>query len=304
MPAQREFNFAPALHFTRLLDEKIRALPGSAKTRLGGRSLARLSVAAKELLRSYPARTIDLAAAENFAEEIREALLDLSTHLHADFPDFCAADYFIELATHVWMRTKPEALHAERLSLTREYLRDMAKWMGTDGLRGLKTEIPLGRQLTEIYDAVRSRVPKKAFVARWYPKAAEAEQKTRADNRVAALKQLVEGDLHLELVDLGTEEGGTALIHPKMYDAIGSSEIFIADLTGLRPNVMIELGYALNHQGTKRLILMFNPIEGADKVPFDTTGFKYQTINEAADISAKLKGDLLEIINNARAGVI
>ncbi|HEV2438239.1 MAG TPA: hypothetical protein VG077_19790 [Verrucomicrobiae bacterium] len=304
MPAQRELEFAPALHLTRLLDERLRALPEPARTRMGGRSLSRLAGAAKELLHSYPARAADLATVEAFSGEISAALLDISTHLHAEFPDFCAADYFIELATHVWMRSAPGELHPKRLALCREYLRDMARWMGTDGLRGLKTCIPLGRQLTEIYDAVRSRVPKKVFLARWYPKVADGDQKTRADNRVAALKQLVEGDLKLELIDLGTEEGGTALIHPKMYEAIGSSEIFIADLTGLRPNVMIELGYALNHQGTKRLVLMFNPMAGADKVPFDTKGFKYQSISEAADIPAKLKGDLVEIIKNAEAGTI
>ncbi|MDL5047510.1 hypothetical protein QQ054_15955 [Oscillatoria amoena NRMC-F 0135] len=304
MPPHQEFNFAPALHFTRLLDERLRALPEPARSRLGGRSLSRLSLAAKELLHSYPARAADLAAAEVFAGEIQAALLDLSTHLHGDFPDFCAADYFIELATHVWMRSAPDADHPKRLALSRDYLRDMAKWMGTDGLRGLSTGKPLGRQLTEIYDAVRSRVPKKVFLARWYPTVADGEHKTRADNRLAALKQLVEGQLGLELVDMGTEEGGTYFIHPKMYEAIGSSEIFIADLTGLRPNVMIELGYALNHQGTKRLLLMFNPVVGADKIPFDTNSFRYEQIGEAADIPAKLKGHLEEILNNARSGLI
>ncbi len=185
-----------------------------------------------------------------------------------------------------------------------EYLRDMAKWMGTDGLRGLSTEKPLGHQLTEIYDAVRSRVPKKVFLARWYPKVADGDHKTRADNRLAALKQLVETQLSLELVDLGTEEGGTYLIHPKMYKAIGSSEIFIADLTGLRSNVMIELGYALNHQGTKRLLLMFDPFGDAQSIPFDTSSFRYEKISEAADIPGKLKGHLEEILASAKAGVI
>lgn len=35
MPPQREFDFAPALHFTRLLDENLSALPEPARTRLG-----------------------------------------------------------------------------------------------------------------------------------------------------------------------------------------------------------------------------------------------------------------------------
>ena len=304
MPPQREFDFAPALHFTRLLDEKLRALPEPARTRQGGRSLARLSSAAKELLRAYPARAASLAEAEKFAGEITAALLDLCTHLYPDLPDFCAADYFIELAAHVWMRTGEGEPHDKRLVASRDYLRDMARWMGTDGLRGLTAGKPLGQQLIEIYDAVRSRVPKKVFLARWYPKVSDGEEKTRADNRLAALKGLVEGDLGMELVDMGTEEGGTYLIHPKMYEAIGSSEIFIADLTGLRPNVMIELGFALNHQPSKRLLLLFNPIAGANKVPFDTNSFRYEEIGEAADIPTKLKGHLEEILRAARDGLI
>ena len=304
MPAAKEFSFAPALHLTRLLDDKLRALPEPARTRLGGRSLARLSIAAKELLRAFPQRAVTLAEMEAFADEIVSALLDICTHLHGDFPDFCAADYFLELATHVWMRTDPVAQHDARLSVTRDYLRDMARWMGADGLRGLSTGKPLGRQLTEIYDAVRSRVPKKVFLARWYPKVADGEHKTRADNRLAQLKQLVENELGLELVDMGTEEGGTKLIHPAMYDAIGSSEIFIADLTGLRPNVMIELGYALNHQGTKRLLLMFNPFGTAMTVPFDTNSFRYEQIGEAADIPNALRKHLKEIVGAAGEGRI
>lgn len=202
------------------------------------------------------------------------------------------------------MRSAPGAPHAERLAQSRDYLRDMARWMGTDGLRGLSIGKPLGRQLTEIYEAVRSRVPKKVFLARWYPPDENAEQKKRASNRLKVLKDLVERELGLKLEDMGTKEGGTYLIHPKMYEAIGSSEIFVADLTGLRPNVMIELGFALHHQHTQRLLLLFNPIKGAKKVPFDTSSFRYEEIGEAQDIPNKLKGHLVEILRAAREGRI
>ena len=106
------------------------------------------------------------------------------------------------------------------------------------------------------------------------------------------------------MVRMGTAEGGTYLIHPKMYDAIESSDIVVADLTGLRPNVMIELGYALNHQQTKRLLLMFEPIAAAPEVPFDTNSFRYEEIAQAADIPHKLKGHLEAILNEARLGQI
>jgi hypothetical protein len=104
---------------------------------------------------------------------------------------------------------------------------------------------------------------------------------------------------------MGTQAGGTFPIHDAMYEAILSSDIFIADLTGLRPNVMIELGYALHHRKTGRLLLLFNPIAApADKVPFDTNTFRYEQIGEAADISGKLRAHLREILQKAAAGEI
>ncbi len=172
-------------------------------------------------------------------------------------------------------------------------------------MRGLTTGKTLGRQLIEIYDAVRSRVPRKVFLARWYPQVSDGVQLTRATNRFNELKRLVETEMGLELIDMGTQEGGTYPIHERMYEAIGSSEILIADLTGLRPNVLIELGYALNHMHKGRLLLLFNPIAApADRVPFDTNTFRYEEVGEAADIPARLRGHLVEILESARAGQI
>ncbi len=46
---------------------------------------------------------------------------------------------------------------------------------------------------------------------------------------------------------MGTEEGGTFPIHNRMYDAIASYDTVICDLTGRRPNVFVEAGFALKH---------------------------------------------------------
>jgi hypothetical protein len=305
-PPHIEFAFSPALHFTRLLDQKIRALPEPARSRLGGRPLAMLSAAARELIHTFPERSNSVENLTAFADEITGALDDVCTHLHAEAPDLCRAGYFIELASHVWGKTAlPDKPHPQRLDEAVTYLRDMNRWIGSDGMLNLCPEKPLGRQLIEIYDTVRSRVPKKVFLARWYPRVEDGEQLARANLRLTQLRHLVETELHLELIDMGTQEGGTFPIHDSMYQAILSSEIFIADLTGLRLNVMIELGYALHHMKTGRLLLFFNPIAApADKVPFDTNTFRYEQIGEAAEIPDKLRPHIQTILSQAGNGEI
>ena len=108
-----------------------------------------------------------------------------------------------------------------------------------DAKRGFRDR----RQQTLFIDALKfGTLIGRVSLARWYPGVNDGGQQQRATNRLNALTQLVVADLGMELIDMGTQEGGTYPIRQRMYEAIGSSEIFIADLTGLRPNVLIELG--------------------------------------------------------------
>lgn len=102
---------------------------------------------------------------------------------------------------------------------------------------------------------------------------------------------------------MGTKEGGTYQIPPAMYQAIDSSEIMLADLTGIRPNVMIEVGFALRGHSNGRMLLYYETT-GGWKVPFDIAGFRYIPIDQAAEIHTKLKPELVAIVNQAKAAVI
>ncbi|EDZ42992.1 conserved hypothetical protein [Rhodobacteraceae bacterium HTCC2083] len=108
-------------------------------------------------------------------------------------------------------------------------------------------------------------------------------------------------DIGLELVDMGTEEGGTFPIHTKMYEAIASSDIIICDLTGHRPNVFIEAGYALSHHEKNKLIFLFEPKNEGDSVPFDLNTFKYVQITQAAEIPNRVGSEIEAILRSAGA---
>ena len=106
-----------------------------------------------------------------------------------------------------------------------------------------------------LYDEIYLHVPKKAFLARWYPAGTDPAF-TQSVHRVTAIKDVCQ-ELQLELTDLGTRTDRAFDIREVMYRDIRDCDIFIADLTGARHNVMVEVGYALQYVGTGRMVFYF-----------------------------------------------
>lgn len=149
--------------------------------------------------------------------------------------------------------------------------------------------------IISIFDKVYDNIPKKVFLARWYP-ASTDENYQKAQHRLNALKSVVES-LNLELIDLGTQEGGTFDIRSVMYNEINECDIFIADLTGCRHNVMVEVGYALRSD-KERMLFYFAQTEQYSSPPFDLNGFRYELINDSAEIQSKVKPLIVSILND------
>jgi len=176
------------------------------------------------------------------------------------------------------------------------------KWISKNNIgviKGLHLNDVIG-----IYDRIYAGLPKRVFLARWYPSLSNGDELTKANYRLTKIKDLVENTFNLEFIDLGTEESGTYSIRTKMYNDIKVSDIFIADLTGLRSNVMIELGYALHHVGTGRMLLLFQPLNDKDKVPFDLSDFRYEEIVDSAQIEEKVKPKIQAILDKVNSGEI
>ena len=163
--------------------------------------------------------------------------------------------------------------------------------------------------IINIFDKVYDNIPRKVFLARWYP-ASNDKNYDSAILRRTAIGKVVES-LNLELIDLGTQDGATYDIRSAMYKEITSADIFIADLTGCRHNVMVEVGYALN--SSKLRFDELNPDKGRmlfyfastdepkyTSPPFDLTGFRYEHIAEAAEIETKVKPLIESILNEMK----
>jgi nucleoside 2-deoxyribosyltransferase len=87
-----------------------------------------------------------------------------------------------------------------------------------------------------------------------------------------------------------------------MYDAINFADIILIDLTGVRPNVCIEAGFALRNHEKNRLIFMFQPNDAHKVVPFDLNTFRYEHFKDTGEIPDKIKPHIKAIITGASVG--
>lgn len=156
-----------------------------------------------------------------------------------------------------------------------------------------------------LYDEIYEHVPKKVFLARWYPSAEHDgdDEFRKAESRISAIKEIVQ-QLNLELTDLGTRETGTFDIRDVMYHDIRECDIFVADLSGARHNVMIEVGYALKYVKTARMLFYFQASDKCESVPFDVSHLNYVPIVDSAEIKTSVKVRIENILEQARNGEI
>jgi len=304
--SDEEFANSPPLHLTRLLKKQIDILPVPQKTRLGTTPATALFNAAKSMVTTNPTLKSDLNEMGQFATDLNAALVDILGYNPAISSELCKMDFFIELATLAW-QDSGKGTHEERIARTVETLESLGKWLGHDGLHKLCTKQSLAEQLFKLFLSVRQRVPKRIFLARWYPE--EGPEKVKADLRLEMINRAI-GDLekdgiHLALDDPGTTGGSTFPIHEKMYQALAQNDIILVDLSGVRANVCIEAGYALDHHNSGRLLFLFQATGSTldnpafDSPPFDLKTYRYEKIDDAAQIPNIIVPHLREIVRQA-----
>ena len=308
LTVDNEFAYSPALHLTRLLAERLRGLPQPARQRFGDRPLTALWESARNLIAMDESIATNRQVLTTFADDLFAAMADIGTRLTVNQPSLCGTYGFFELAARVW-REALGAGHEQKVRWSVDYLDRIGNWLGGQGITNLLDPLSPAEQLLGTFKAAQSRIPRRIFLARWYPPAnAPNDGHNRATLRLQQLRQTLvnlrnQHGIGLELIDMGTEEGGTFPIHSRMYEAIASSDIIICDLTGHRPNVYVEAGYALKHHESNRLIFLFEPTGADDKVPFDLNTFKYVAVTQAAEIPNKLGPELTSILRSAGAQV-
>ncbi|NTV51249.1 MAG: hypothetical protein HGA69_00225 [Desulfobulbaceae bacterium] len=304
MTPDNEFTYNPTLHFTRLLAERFERLHKPARERFGERPLSALWESARNLIAMDETIAHNRQTLTTFANDLFAALADIVTRLTVNHPSLCRTYGFFELAARVWREADGND-HEQKVRCSVDYLDRIGHWLGSQGITSMLNQLSPAEQLLRTFKAAQTHIPKRVFLARWYPpQDAPNDAHNKANLRLQQLQRTLidleqQHGIGLELIDMGTQQGGTFLIHNRMYEAIASSDIIICDLTGQRPNVYVEAGYALKHYETNRLIFIFEPNGDDDKVPFDLNPFKYVPITQAAEIPDKLLPELKSILQSA-----
>ena len=309
MTPDNEFSYSPELHLTRLLSDRLQGLTDPQRQRFGMRPLTALWESGRNLIAMDAAIAEDRDALVTFANDLFAALSDIVTKLTDEQPSLCGTYGFFELAARVW-RNAEGTDHEQKVRWTVEYLNRLGSWLGSRGITNLLAPQSPAKSLLDTFEAAQSHIPKRIFVARWYPpENAPNDARQKADLRLQQLRQTLvniqqEHGIELTLIDMGTEKGGTFPIHERMYEAIASADIILCDLTGQRPNVYVEAGYALKHHEGGRLIFLFQPENEGDKVPFDLNTFKYLSLSQAAEIPNKLQPEIEAILTASGAKLV
>ncbi len=108
--------------------------------------------------------------------------------------------------------------------------------------------------------------------------------------------------LELELIDLGTKATGVFDIPQVMYSSIEECDIFIADLSGARHNVMVEVGYALKHVSEGHMVFYFQETKDVKSIPFDLGHLSCVIVKDSADIRTRVKENIITILNKVKTG--
>ena len=103
-----------------------------------------------------------------FSEDLFAGLSDISTRLTVNYPSMCRTYGFFELAARVWRDADGED-HESKVRWCVEYLDRIGHWLGAEGITNLLNPLSPAQQLLETFRAAQNKIPKRIFLARWYP---------------------------------------------------------------------------------------------------------------------------------------
>jgi hypothetical protein len=166
--------------------------------------------------------------------------------------------------------------HAQRLFQTGDH--SAHAWINRINFTGRK---PVVERVSTVIDLLEALEPARAFVVRLLNPA----EKDYADVQTffeTVVQPIVEGELgyRMMVVD-GRQAYDHARIDQEIFAKLHRSSIVLADITGMRPNCFLELGYALG-RGVPTMLM----VKDGSPHPFDIytfAGLHWKTIGSLDD---------------------
>ena len=178
MLPDNEFAHSPDLHLTRLLSEQLDRLPAPTRARFGKQPLTALWESARNLIAMDPNISQDRATLTAFSEDLFAGLSEIAIRLTVNHPSLCRTFGFFEIAARVWKEARGDS-HEEKVAASVAVLDRLGHWLGSQGITSLLNRLSPAEQLLETFKAAQSRIPKRVFLARWYPPRSRAMPTTK-----------------------------------------------------------------------------------------------------------------------------
>jgi len=305
----------PQLFLTRAIRDTVDGWPARFLEAMGSSPLTQLHRTSSVLMRSgeFPSETVE--EVELAIPRLFEPLSDLAARLNTDLASFVSSSAFLPVAAHVYAKhttgsgETANPTVADRLNRAERWLREFARWFATAGGKALP-ELEDPTLLWDVFYADFQSRAGQVFVALSFSEDKHIQEIGQAIDEALASFNASQPIPPLSVGRADKQLGASYEIPAWVFDEIRRSRLVIADLTEERPNVYMEVGYALS--AGIPLILTFHKRTGrppwdrvdvgGNKVAFDLAAFRYVGYDTGLELRDKLVAELRAYFSGPPAG--
>jgi nucleoside 2-deoxyribosyltransferase len=298
--AAERFDEDRQLFLTRAVRDVVASWPSSFHKAMGPTPLTRLHHTAAVMLRA------DLAAGtpgelQTAVGDLFEPLSVLAARLSSSVLAFVASPSFLPVAAEVYLRhtvgdgEDPGPNEHDRLSRAERWLREYATWYLSIG----GPELPVSDDPTlywRVFKADFERRSGEIFVAMSFAEEKYLKETTQAIDEAIVAFNSRHSDSPLRVGRADRQKGAAFQIPAWVFEEISKSRLLLADLTDEKPNVYLEVGYAIS-KGIPVMLTFHRRTgtppwdrmdENGNKVAFDIAAFRYVAYDSAMELRDQL----------------
>lgn len=154
-----------------------------------------------------------------------------------------------------------------------------------DRIRTRQGTLPVQQVITNLVRLLEAIIPPRAFYVRMLNK--DLPEYSEVESFFRTVVDVVVEEFGYKSFEMGVGENEYAWMNQAIFDILHHSQVALVDVTGLRPNCFMELGYAL---GNKQRVLV--TARAGTQLPFDSScieTFVWELAKGPATLQSELK---------------